>query len=566
MFTNRGTVTGSVVVVAAFASLIGPLAAAGPATALTSQPLPDVVSSEVRLKLERDGRLGVTEVVTVPEGGTARRVVPLRFAAGEDLDRVFTVTDARVEGSGSASVTGDELVLEAGGGRTTATYVVDGTISEVGDELELRWQVAGGWNTDLDSVTVSLASPEAPRSVNCLAGPAGSSTPCTSADLADGRGVRAEEIGLGTGERVDLAVGLSAGVVPPNALVVESSGLAAAFALTPVTAVGLGVLLVLLLGGVALLWLLRGRDAAAMAAGVGPVTVLVAGEDGRVAFASPDGVLPGQVGTVVDEHVDVVDVTATVIDLAVRNYLWIAEVGSAGGVLDWRIVRRNPADAALSGYERAVYRAVLPDGADSVLLSELRARDVDLSAVRDELYGDVVAKRWFARRPDAERTLWWWAGAGTAAAGAVLTAVLALTVGHALFGLVVVAAGIALAVFARAMPARTRRGSALLEHVRGLRGYLRELDPADVPDADRELVFSRSLPYAVVLGEADRWLGTFARLRSDADGTPGLYWFGETDPADDLDRFAQRFPSFLGALDGVLAQAGHLRSLRGPTP
>jgi len=49
------------------------------------------------------------------------------------------------------------------------------------------------------------------------------------------------------------------------------------------------------------------------------------------------------VGTVIDEHVDVVDVTATVIDLAVRNYLWIDEVAAGEGVVDWRIVRRNPA-------------------------------------------------------------------------------------------------------------------------------------------------------------------------------------------------------------------------------
>jgi hypothetical protein len=69
-----------------------------------------------------------------------------------------------------------------------------------------------------------------------------------------------------------------------------------------------------------------------------------------------------------------------------------------------------------------------------------------------------------------------------------------------------------------------------------------------------------------VLGETERWLGTFAGLHSDADGTPGLYWFAEAEHSGDLARFARHFPSFLGALDGVLAQAGHLRSLRGQKP
>ncbi|MGW4111878.1 DUF2207 domain-containing protein [Actinosynnema sp. NPDC004786] len=515
--------------------------------------LPGTVGADVRLKLERDGRLTVTEVVTVPEGKAATRVVPLRVPVAADRDRVFRVGDVAVEGKGTATASDDELTIALQAGTSTVKYSVVGAVAKIGDTLELRWQPASGWDTALDSVKVSVITPDAPRSVNCLAGEPGTATPCTSADLGDGRGVRATEIGLAAGERIDVAVGLQEGAAPANALVEETSGLAAAFALTPLTGVMLGVLVVLLLCGGLLLWYLRGRDARALAGDVGPVNVLVTDGSGHVAFASPDGVLPGQVGTVVDEHVDVVDVTATIVDLAVRNYLWIEELDGH----DWRFVRRNPADPSLSGYERAVYEALLPDGVDALTLSELRGRRIDLSRVRDELYADVVAKNWFTRRPDAERTLWWWVGTGLGVLGVVLTVVLALVGGAALFGLVVVVAGVSLAVGARTMPARTRRGSALLEHVRGLRGYLHTATPQDIPESDREMVFSRSLPYAVVLGEAERWLAAFSGAR------PGLYWFGEAEQGGDLRRFAQRFPAFLGAVDGVLAQAGHLRSLRG---
>ncbi|MEU4446575.1 DUF2207 domain-containing protein [Actinosynnema sp. NPDC050801] len=515
--------------------------------------LPGTVGADVRLKLERDGRLTVTEVVTVPEGKAATRVVPLRVPVGADRERVFRVDDATVAGEGTATASADELTIALRAGTSTVKYSVVGAVAKIGDTLELRWQPASGWDTALDSVKVSVITPDAPRSVSCLAGEPGTSKPCTSADLGDGRGVRATEIGLAAGERVDVVVGLQEGAAPANALVEETSGLAAAFALTPLTGAGLGGLVVLLLCGGLLLWYLRGRDARALAAEVGPVAVLVTDGAGRVAFASPDGVLPGQVGTVVDEHVDVVDVTATVVDLAVRNYVWIEEVDGH----DWRFVRRNPADPSLCGYERAVYEALLPDGVDAVSLSELRGRRIDLSRVRDALYADVVAKNWFARRPDAERNLWWWAGVGVGVLGIVLTVVLALAGAAALFGLVVVVAGVALAVGARSMPARTKRGSALLEHVRGLRGYLHTASPSDIPESDREMVFSRSLPYAVVLGETERWLEAFAGAR------PGLYWFGEAEQGGDLRRFARTFPAFLGALDGVLAQAGHLRSLRG---
>ncbi len=513
--------------------------------------LPGSVASEVRLKLERDGALSVTDVVTVPDGMTAQRVLPLRVAMGGDRDRLFQVTDAAVDGPGTAEATEDELRYTLRAGTSTVTYRVLGAVAESGDVLEVRWRPVSGWDVPIDRVALSVIAPEPPRSITCLSGPPESSTPCTSAELGDGRGSRATELTLAPGERVDLTFGLEGGVAPPNAVFAASGGLAAAFALTPSSITGLVVLSLLLAGGATLLWVLRGRDARALEGAVGPVEVLVADAQGRVAFASPDGVLPGQVGTVVDEHVDVVDVTATAVDLAVRNYLWIEEVGD----VDWRIVRRNPADAALSGYEREVYRALLPDGVDAVLLSELRSRGVDLAAVRSELYADVVARDWFARRPDAERTLWWWAGIGLAVLGAVLTAAFALLAGPALLGLVVVVAGGALAWGSRWMPARTSRGSALLAQVRGLRGYLHAAGPSDVPEADRQVVFSRSLPYAVVLGETERWLAAFAGTRTE------LHWFGEERRTGDLTRFAQRFPGFLRALDGVLAQAGHLRSL-----
>ncbi|WP_106186067.1 DUF2207 domain-containing protein [Umezawaea tangerina] len=540
---------------------------AGPAFAQPSQqPLPGAVGTDVRLKLERDGKVTVTEVVTVPEGKAVHRSVPLRIAVGDNRDRVFEINDASVEGSGSASANAEEFTVSLNSGTSTVHYVLTGAVAQIGDALELRWQPASGWDTTLDSVSISVIAPDAPRSVTCLAGPPGTSSPCTTAELGDGRGVRAKEISLAAGDRVDIAIGLQDGAAPANAVVVESGGLAAAFALTPASALGLAVLVVALVGGFVLLWFLRGRDARALAADVGPVDVLVTSPGGGVAFASPDGVLPGQVGTVVDEHVDVVDVTATVIDLAVRNYLWISEVGSDGGVMDWRLVRRNPVDDSLSGYERAVCEVLLPEGTDAVLLSELRSRRIDLAEVRDRLYTDVVDKNWFTRRPDSVRGRWSLYGVVLAVLGAALTVGLALSGGAALLGLVVVVAGLALTFGARSMPARTKRGSALLEHVRGLRGYLHSVAPGDIPEADREMVFSRSLPYAVVLGATERWLGTFAPLKSGAGGTPGLYWFGESEGSADLGRFARHFPAFLGALDGVLAQAGHLRSLRGQKP
>jgi Predicted membrane protein (DUF2207) len=502
-------------------------------------------SVNIALKVERDGRLSVSEQVFVQARKTMTRHQPLRIQAGDDTDRVFTVENVRVDGNATTDVTGDEFVMKLGEGATTVTYTVDGAVTAAGDHQEVRWQVAGGWDQTVRLLRASFVAPDLPSNVVCLAGRRGSQQPCSSAITDHGQVLRVVQKDLPAGERVDLAVTLPAGTVGGGGDAEFAETTTSAFALTPVSGIGLGVLAVVLVGGFLLLWLARGRDARALAADVGPVDLLVS-EGGRVAFASPDGVLPGEVGTVVDEHVDVADVTATVVDLAVRNYLSVRRAGD-----DWLLLARNPPDDALTGYERAVWRALLGD-APEVSLSALRGRRLDLSGVREELYAGVVRRQWFARRPDHERTRWMLAGVVLAALGVAATVVLALTIGHALLGLAVVIGGLGLALGARFMPARTRRGSVLVQQVRGLLGYLRGTDAASVPAADREMVLSRSLPYAVVLGESAGWLTRFADLDTAADGTAGIYWY-------DGENVVRDFPGFLRELDTLLTASGRLR-------
>jgi hypothetical protein len=466
-------------------------------------------SVNVALKVERDGRLSVTETVFVRARATMTRRAPLRIQAGDNRDRVFTVHDVTLDGNGSTEITGTEFVMRLGEGATTVTYTVDGAVIDLGDHQEARWQVASGWDVDVVFLRASFIAPDPPERIVCLAGALGSTSPCEAAATDHGQVLRVVQQNLKAGNRIDLSVGLPAGTVPANARFDGASARAGAFAITPVSGAGLGLLTLLVLGGFLLLWRARGRDGKALATDIGPVDVLM--RDGeRVSFASPDGVLPGQIGTVVDERVDPADITATVIDLAVRNYLYIARRDQG-----WVIVRRNAPDDALTGYERAVLDAVLPAGKDQVSVTDLST--VDLGPVREALYTDVVARQWFTHRPDREHGGWAMAGAGLVAAGVAATVVLALTVGHALLGIALVIGGIAVFLGARWMPARTKRGSVLVQQVRGLLTYLRTAEPGSIPDGDRELVFSRSLPYAVVLGNPEQWLSRF--------GESGLYWY-----------------------------------------
>ena len=531
-----------------------------------AQPTVNGPAADVALKILRDGTLSVTEKVTVPGGRQLVRRIPQRVTAGNDQDRVYTIRDAKAAGAGKAELTGDRLVLTLGGGESTVTYTVDGAVADLSGNQQVRWQLASGWDTDLAKVTASFIAPvRESSSVDCFTGPIGSSQQCSLSEVDHSGIVRVEQDGLKAGDRVDLAVQMPLGTVPANARFAEVARTANAFSLTPLVGIGFAALALLLILGALAVWWLRKRDVGTLSTDSGPVDVLLRDGD-HVYFASPDGVLPGQVGTVVDETVNVVDISATVVDLAVRNYLWIAEVHGAAGALDWQLSRRNPADDHLLDFERAIFNALLPAGVDSVLLSELRGRGwLDLRAVSDAMYNDVVRKRWFARRPDSGRNRLTWLGVALVALGLASTVALTFTVGYALLGVAVAVAGAALTSGAGWVPSRTARGRALVGQVRGLLDYLHTVRVDDIPAADREMVFSRSLPYAVVLGDTERWLETFVGLDPSADGSAGLYWFGGLERESDLRRFAAHLPSFLAALDGLLAESGRLRIIR-PEP
>src|SRR5690606_28927976 len=159
--------------------------------------------------------------------------------------------------------------------------------------------------------------------------------------------------------------------------------------------------------------------------------------------------LPGEAGLLLDEHVDPIDIAATVVDLAVRRYLWITRIAKD----DWRVTRVNDPDDQLRGYERAVYRALLPDGVDAVTLKEVRdSGRAQHDSVRTAMIADSVRRGTFVdrKRPGPYH----WFGGALALAGLIATVGLAVTSGYALVGVAVLLAGVAV----RSEERRVREG------------------------------------------------------------------------------------------------------------
>jgi hypothetical protein len=528
-------------------------AAAATGTAGTASA-EDITSVRVALELRGRGVLHVKEEIEF-SGKPPVRTLLTRVRHDDTHDRLYRITGLK----GDGRLTGDTITL-TGSGKATVEYDVTGAFTPMSGVEELRWYAVSGWSVPVRQAVVTVSGDAQIQNLSCFAGDLTSAVGCTVAEM-DHTGTTAtfEQQNLRPGQALTVVLGYPAGASGGGKPILERRfDLATAFTLNVVTGSALAGLLVLLLGGVGLLYWTRGRDARVIGHEAKEISGLQNGT-----FSPPDGVRPGQIGTLIDEQADVVDVTATIVDLAVRGYLLIEEQPrQAYDAPDWVLVKRpNAPLSALLPYERALYDAIF-DGRDSVPLSQLRGTFAEkLDTVRDELYKDVVRQGWFSHRPDTVRSRWTVVGLILAVLGVIATVLLAWFTTYGLLGLAVIIGGAALAWGGQYMPAKTAKGSAALAHTLGFRRYLLsgKVD-TNVPAAQRVELFSRYLPYAIIFDSVEPWARLVADVSGNGRQADNLYWYHG--PAEwDLSRFADSMRVFTTTTSGAISAARRLRSL-----
>ncbi len=493
------------------------------------------------VEVASDGSIDVSENLTFDFAGgstdSVERTMSVQESYDAEADRVYTLTDVAVDAGqvaaavdvssddGVETITIDFAEAQTGKLALRLSYTVDGVVSGTVDGLEVRWPVVQGFTVPVNNATVEWNAPDVIW-LSCLAGYPGSSRPCTTAQLAESPSPTMTQLALEPAEQLVGILGLGTGSgVDASAELEPRQSVARSFTATGNELwVALACLLLGLLAALALWWS-RGRDSRPVGSdGAHP---LIASADGRVLFAPPSGVRPGQMGTLVDERADIIDVSSTIIDLATRNYLFIEELPHDHyGRLDWLLRRRNDAGDELLNYEREIFEAMFASSSE-VRVSDLDSRLRDrLAVIQASMYDDVVAQGWFAERPDSVRNRWATAGWVLVGAGVVLTIVLALTGTFGLLGLAVVIAGVALALAGQLAPARTAKGAHLLEGLKQFRAYLERADVSDLPTQQREELISRLYPYALVFGMGERWADALAATDVDADPDDPVYWYG----------------------------------------
>src|SRR5690606_28877145 len=104
---------------------------------------------------------------------------------------------------------------------------------------------------------------------------------------------------------------------------------------------------------------------------------LFARQDVVVEYLPPDDLKPAQMGVLMDERADTLDVTATIVDLAVRGYLHITELEKKGwfGSNDWKLTKLKDGND-LSPFEKRVLTGLF-NSKTEVEMSDLKYKFAD---------------------------------------------------------------------------------------------------------------------------------------------------------------------------------------------
>jgi hypothetical protein len=510
----------------------------------------------VDANLDRSGVLRVEQTVTF--SGTVPAELSQRFQTREDLvgDRQYVASLAEVRataGGAPLSVrteTDDRFttvtVPTNGADQVVVSYTVTGAVVNTADGTALRWRLLQGLSVEVAEFSATVQIPGLFTYVRCIAGPPNATGPCTFA--ASGT----EDVPIPTfrdgprGERevVGIDIGFAPDVVAANEVVERRWTLGRAFSSGPLP---LGLALGLLaLGGFGLLaWHRRtGSDARAGGA-ISKAAEFVPIGPGQSEFRVVSDIRPGHVGTVADERVDPIDVTATLLDLAVRGHLLITELPRTSdyAATDWQLTRRTGADE-LRPFEASLLNGIAAEGEQVRVSGIARRVQESIGSAQDALYEEMVAHGWFERRPDAVRNRWTQLGlVALVVAVAVLGVLVAFTT-FGLVGLALVALALGLVFVAQEVPARTAKGAALLSGLGALRSDLLSHPTDQMPPGAELREISEILPYAVVLGGVDRWLDAIVATDDDRAPDPeDLAWYRGPDSwhLQDLPRSLRNF-------------------------
>ncbi len=482
------------------------------------------------IRILDSGEVSIVERLTVkfltPHHGIEREI-PISYrvpATGENLTIGFRLDSVRFDG-GPVPVlskrSGRNQYLRIGDPDRTVTgthvYEIAYTVWRVllfhEDYLQFYWNVTGNdWRIPIYAASASIALPSSVP-MDQVSSTSYSGYSATSARGGPGTVTSQNQLRFETGRlnpgeglTVDLAIPREALPIRPPSFTQRLGWFIAAnkYAALPIVTL-------LIMG---FLWFRVGRD---------PRKGIVA-----PAFEPPRGVGPGDAGVLIDDRIDLRDISAMVVGLAVKGRITIREqvpddtsmkdkVRTFLGrppEMDYLFERRSRSEEGLSKAEKVLLGALF-DGQESGTRTLSSLQSVfykHLPEIKLRLYEGLIDKGLYPHNPERTRTFYLNIGLIGIAAGVALGFFFA----SLYLGLAVAISGLVVLAFSPIMPRKTKKGVEAYTELLGLEEYIRqaEVERIEFHDAPKKSpeVFEKLLPYAMALNLTSIWVHQFEGL------------------------------------------------------
>lgn len=512
-----------------------------------------ITNFDSNIEIKNDGKVKVAETIqtnfSVEKHGIYRQL-PLNYY-NADGSKYFTNIDLlsikRNSQSEKFSVSkqGDDLVVKIGDPDKTISgpqtylieYAVSGVLQSFDEYDEFYWNITGShWPTDILSSKASVKITGTDfLSADCYTGEIGEKNTCdktldqTQASFELNQPIR-------PGSDFTIAVSYPKNIIPILAVseqktfgekILEFLLIANVFLIPIAPLVTIAALYVL--------WLKKGRDQIS----IGKSRPLFFARSVTPEFTPPDKLRPAEIGILLDQKADTVDITATIVDLAVRGHLKIKEVKTARSFLpdksDYSLAKLNPKkpQSGLLPYEKMLLDSLFKTK-NSVVLSELKNTFYnDLKKIKDQAYSDLTDRKIFIANPNKVRNKY------------LIVGIIMLFIGFFLNWWLSIS-GIIVIIFGHFMPRRSPYGFELLHRTKGYKEFIEKSQKYPQRFFEDKNLFNEILPYAIMFGVVEK----FAKAAKDMGLTPntntwytGVHTFNAMTLANNINTFSQSFSS-----------------------
>jgi len=224
-------------------------------------------------------------------------------------------------------------------------------------------------------------------------------------------------------------------------------------------------------------------------------------------FGIPDNITPMQMGMVITTGVWRENlITATIIDLAVRRFITIEELEKKALFFKHKEIKltknkENYDTKKLTETENILLGKLFSEGKDSVELSDLKDKFYqEVPAIKKAAKDDAIKQGWVAEKGFLYSVVFLIFGGLVifSSFAAIAFEIIPLFISLSLSGII-------LFIFGALMPKRTQAGVDLLFKIKGFERYMRQAEDYRQQFYEKENIFDKFLPYAIVFGIAGLW-------------------------------------------------------------